>query len=266
MALKADLPPPVAAQPANIDRRRPAELDRRRLTEEEDQTLALHHHDSHYTPAEPDPSSRRDSDTTLHAEADVEKLVHKYPNDLVTFDGDDDPKNPRNWSTRYKASITMLLGATTCGATFTSSVFTAASPSIQRDYGISPEVATLGLSLYVAGFIAGPVLWAPLSETFGRKPSIVLPYFAFVCLNAATAVSKDIQSIMICRFFAGVFGSAPVANVGGALGDLWDIKSRGIAVVFCRFFSLRDFSTDASLDSFAVVGGPSMIQMPQLPC
>jgi MFS family permease len=50
--------------------------------------------------------------------------------------------------------------------------------------------------------------------------------------SIATAVGKNAQTIFITRFFAGIFGSAPVSNVSAALGDIWDPKARGIAVTF----------------------------------
>lgn len=35
---------------------------------------------------------------------------------------------------------------------------------------------------------------------------------------------------MLCRFLGGVFGSAPLAIVGGALADFWGPVDRGIAI------------------------------------
>lgn len=67
---------------------------------------------------------------------------------------------------------------------------------------------------------------------------------AMFCLGVfsiGTAVSKNAQSIFITRFFAGLFGSAPVSNVSAALGDIYEPKARGIAVTFY---------------AVAVVGGP----------
>ena len=48
---------------------------------------------------------------------------------------------------------------------------------------------------------------------------------------------------MLTRFFAGLFGSAPVTNTGGVLGDIWSPQQRGTAIV-CY--------------AFAVVGGPTI--------
>jgi DHA1 family multidrug resistance protein-like MFS transporter len=46
----------------------------------------------------------------------------------------------------------------------------------------------------------------------------------------ATAVSKDIQSILINRFFAGFMGTAPLAVAGGTIADIYNNRTRGIAV------------------------------------
>ena len=81
------------------------------------------------------------------------------------------------------------------------------------------------------GFGTGPLLWAPLSEIFGRKPAVFVPYFLAAVLAFGTATAQNIQTIVITRFFAGFFGSAPVTNTGGVLGDIWTPQQRGIAMI-----------------------------------
>ena len=46
----------------------------------------------------------------------------------------------------------------------------------------------------------------------------------------AAATAKDFQTLMLCRFFAGVFASCPLAVVGGAFSDLFGNETRGIAI------------------------------------
>jgi DHA1 family multidrug resistance protein-like MFS transporter len=46
----------------------------------------------------------------------------------------------------------------------------------------------------------------------------------------ASATSKDIQTLIICRFFAGVFGASQLSVVPGVLADLYDDTRRGIAI------------------------------------
>ena len=87
---------------------------------------------------------------------------------IVDFEGPDDPYRPLNWPFRKKAITTLLYGLTTMGSTFASSVYSSAIPTISKDYHVGTEVSTLGLSLFLAGFGLGPLLWAPLSEVYGR--------------------------------------------------------------------------------------------------
>tara|TARA_R110002003_G_scaffold3360_3_gene25201 strand:- start:1209 stop:1853 length:645 start_codon:yes stop_codon:yes gene_type:complete len=44
------------------------------------------------------------------------------------------------------------------------------------------------------------------------------------------AVGKDLQTILICRFFAGLFGSSPLAIVAAVFADMFNNKLRGLAV------------------------------------
>lgn len=46
----------------------------------------------------------------------------------------------------------------------------------------------------------------------------------------ACATAKDLQTLMLCRFFAGVFASCPLAVVGGAFADMFGNETRGIAI------------------------------------
>ncbi|EJD48786.1 MFS general substrate transporter, partial [Auricularia subglabra TFB-10046 SS5] len=136
------------------------------------------------------------------------------------------------WPFARKVAITLLLGLTTMCSAFASSVFSPTSTYISRQYGISQEVSVLGIAIFIAGWIPGPVIWAPISELYGHRIAILLPMFAFICLSAATATAKDIQTIFITRFFAGMMGSSPVTIAGGGIADMFDQKERGSAVVF----------------------------------
>jgi hypothetical protein len=44
---------------------------------------------------------------------------------------------------------------------------------------------------------------------------VLPPFFVAACFAFDTATGKDIQTVLITRFFAGFFSSAPVTNTGG---------------------------------------------------
>ncbi|KAL2222010.1 putative MFS multidrug transporter [Thermoascus aurantiacus ATCC 26904] len=167
----------------------------------------------------------------ISAAADDNRKPEKDPN-LVEWDGPDDPENPQNWPTWKKWLITMTLSTMTVWITFASSVFSTATLATAEEFHVSTEVTTLGTSLVVFGFALGPLVWGPLSELYGRMPPLFFGYAVFAIFQIPVAVAQNLQTIMICRFFVGVFGCAPLAVVGGALADFWDPTTRGIAVAF----------------------------------
>ncbi|KAI4216394.1 MAG: hypothetical protein LQ351_001404 [Letrouitia transgressa] len=158
---------------------------------------------------------------------------------VVEFDGPDDPLHPQNWPVRKKVLIAVMLGYTTMISAFGSSIFSAATLVVSAAFGVSTEVGTLGLSLYVLGFATGPILWAPLSELQGRRLPLIISMFGFSIFSIATAVAKDLQTVMLCRFFGGVFGSCPLAVVAAVFSDMFNNRTRGLAITV---FSMTVFT------------------------
>lgn len=156
---------------------------------------------------------------------------------------ENDPSNPQNWKTAYKCWITFQLGMLAFAPSFGSSIISPAEQAISKHFGISAEVTVLNVSLYVLGFALGPCIWAPVSEVWGRRISMLPALFILGLFSIGTAVSSTPASLFITRFFGGVFGSASVSNVSAALGDLWSREARGTAV---------------SLYAVCVVGGPTL--------
>lgn len=148
---------------------------------------------------------------------------------LVDFDGPDDPYRPINWPLHKKITTVLLYGLVTMSASWASASYSPGTRQVAREFNVGKQTATLGTSLFLLGFGAGPLLWAPLSEVYGRRPAVMMPMFVAVCFSFATATAKDLQTVMISRFFGAFFASAPITNTGGVLGDLFDPAHRGIA-------------------------------------
>ncbi|KAJ3499724.1 hypothetical protein NLG97_g90 [Lecanicillium saksenae] len=161
---------------------------------------------------------------------------------LVRFE-DGDPENPHNFSAPKKIAILLQMSLLALVGSLGTSIIAPAEPVIARYTNTSKEIATLALSLYVLGFALGPLLWAPISEVFGRRWSMLPPVFGLALFSIGTATSTNAASIFITRFLAAVFGSAPQSNVSAAMGDFYGPKTRGMAMTFF---------------SVCVIGGPTL--------
>jgi len=52
-------------------------------------------------------------------------------------------------------------------------------PTLMQVFGISEEVGTLTISLFVCGYCVGPLIWGPLSEQYGRRPVFIGSFFTY---------------------------------------------------------------------------------------
>ncbi|PGG99363.1 hypothetical protein AJ79_08557 [Helicocarpus griseus UAMH5409] len=141
-----------------------------------------------------------------------------------------DPRNPMQFSKVKKWSITLVVSIATLAVALISSAYTGGAQQIMQEFKVSNEVFTLGVSLFVLGFAVGPLIWAPMSELFGRQFIFVGTYCALTAFNGACAGAKNIESLIIFRFFAGSFGASPLTNAGGIIADMFSASDRGFAM------------------------------------
>ncbi|KAL7937629.1 MFS general substrate transporter [Trichoderma chlorosporum] len=140
-----------------------------------------------------------------------------------------DKWNPMSFKDSFKWTITLIQASATLSVSFASSAYSGGISEIIEEFNVSTEVAILGVSLFVMGFAIGPLLWAPLSELYGRQRTFFISYMCLSAFSAGAAGSQNIATLIILRFFAGAFGSSPLTNAGGVIADLFQAKQRGIA-------------------------------------
>ena len=155
--------------------------------------------------------------------------------DLVEFDGPNDPGNPKNWSKKRRWITTISGSLLTFTVTFSSSIFSVAINPVAEQYHISRVTSTLGVSLFLCGFILGPIVFGPISEAYGRRIPLLSGYAVFAIFQIPVAVAQNVETIMLGRFLGGFAASSPLAIVGGLLADLWDPIDRAYAI--CAFAS-----------------------------
>ncbi|KAI9771368.1 MAG: hypothetical protein M1840_002338 [Geoglossum simile] len=158
---------------------------------------------------------------------------------VVEFEGENDERHAQNWPMKKKLYTAVILGFTTLVAAFGSSIFSVATFSVANYFHVSPEVGLLGLCLYVLGFATGPTLWAPLSELRGRRTPLIISTFGFTIFQIAVAVGKDLQTVLICRFWGGFFGACPLTVVAAVFSDMFSNRQRGLAITV---FSMTVFT------------------------
>ncbi|KAF5615591.1 major facilitator superfamily transporter [Fusarium tjaetaba] len=145
----------------------------------------------------------------------------------------DHDENPLNFSPARRWTCTIVVVFMTATIAFCSSIYTAAIPAISQDLNCSDIVTTLGVTTFLLGFGTGPLIFAPLSETYGRNPVYRSTLLLFVLFNIGCALSPNVAALLVFRLFPwmslanGRYGPT-VTNSGGSLTDLWPPSHRSV--------------------------------------
>ncbi|OAP64666.1 hypothetical protein AYL99_00638 [Fonsecaea erecta] len=186
-----------------------------------------------------EPSSRKVPHWRLVASQSLitdEVLNHRYKGSGTEEDPyivefiPSDPRNPMEFPDWKKWALTVTVALATLAVAFVSTAYTASTEQIIEAFGCSLEVATLGVSLFVLGFAIGPLLWAPLSELYGRQVLFFGTYAVLTAFNAGAAGANSIAGLIVMRFLAGTFGASPLTNAGGVIADMFPANQRGLGM------------------------------------
>lgn len=153
--------------------------------------------------------------------------------ELVTWDSDSDPKDPRNWPRKMKWTIIFLTSLQSIVPTYTSSAMAPVIPNVLTAYNNSNKtVGSLMDSIVVLVWGVSCMMWAPLSEVFGRRAMMISTAFVNLGMSIGCALSPNTTAMLVFRCFSGVFDSITVAVGGGIIGDIYDEQERQWPLAF----------------------------------
>ncbi|KAL2068446.1 hypothetical protein VTL71DRAFT_16544 [Oculimacula yallundae] len=147
-----------------------------------------------------------------------------------------DPENPYNWSLARKLAITAIGILVTFNSTLGSSLPANEISFIADTFHITDKnFQILPMSIYLVGYICGPIVFAPLSEFYGRRWITIATFSLFTLSTLAAALAPSWNALLIFRLLAGIGASAPISIVGGIYADIYDspiARGRAVAVYF----------------------------------
>ncbi|EXJ87437.1 hypothetical protein A1O3_04397 [Capronia epimyces CBS 606.96] len=131
------------------------------------------------------------------------------------------PANPHNWPLGKKLYHTSICASYAFTITFMSSVYASGYKEVMQQFHVSSTLSLLGVSLFCLGLAFGPIIAAPLSETLGRLVIYRISLLVAGIFIVGAALSNSLAALLVCRFFAGLFGSPALSIGGGTIADIW---------------------------------------------
>ncbi|KAL2857227.1 major facilitator superfamily domain-containing protein [Aspergillus pseudoustus] len=183
-------------------------------------------------PEERDVEKQADADE-LTTDAQLNKQlfpVTDLDRGIVGWEGQDDPNNPQNFAPNKKWGLLGLISAFTLISPLASSMFAPAVPYMAADFRETNEtILSFTVSVFLLGYTFGPCLLAPLSEIYGRRVVLSSANWFFVVWQIGCALAQNIETEIICRFFAGIGGAGCITLGAGVIADLFPVEQRGKA-------------------------------------
>ncbi|OTA86500.1 hypothetical protein M434DRAFT_24182 [Hypoxylon sp. CO27-5] len=182
------------------------------------------------------PNNSRDqngNEKDLEQGAAGEQITKQHTEDpnIVDWDGPDDPANPLNWSGLKKVLHIAYVSLFVLYANLASTMFAPGAAELVREFHVtSSVVATFTVSIYVLGFMVGPMFLAPLSELYGRLVIYHVCNVFYLAFTLGCALSKNTPMFLVFRFIAGCASAGPLTIGGGTIADVTPQEKRGKAM------------------------------------
>ena len=144
---------------------------------------------------------------------------------------------------RQKFYILCVGIVSTLNSTLDSSLAAGSTIYLSRDFNITSQAKlVLPTSLYLIGYTFGPLVFAPLSETYGRRIITLSTFALFTLFTMACALARTWESFLVFRWIVGVNASSAIAVTGGLYADVYaDPVMRGRAMAY--FMAVRAMQT-----------------------
>ncbi|TVY58113.1 Efflux pump radE [Lachnellula cervina] len=156
---------------------------------------------------------------------------HAEDTNIVDWEGPDDPENPMNWSSLKRWTHIMLVSAANFLSGIASSMFAPGVPALMEEFNSTNTIlASFVVTIFVLGLATGPIVFAPLSEIYGRLYMQHLGLVGFLVFTIACGVSSNLNMLIGFRLMQGIFGSVPLTNAGAVIADMVRQEVRGFAM------------------------------------
>ena len=120
-----------------------------------------------------------------------------------------------------------------------SSMLAPAVPDVMKSlHSDNAELQSFVVSIYVIGFVVGPLVVAPLSELFGRAIVYHVSNVVFLGATIGCALSTNVGMFLAFRLLCGCAGAAPLALGGGSISDIMEPERMGTAMAVWGLGSL----------------------------
>ncbi|USD64168.1 Bcr/CflA family multidrug efflux MFS transporter [Vibrio sp. SCSIO 43136] len=129
---------------------------------------------------------------------------------------------PSQQSNQLGWLLFFVLGAIGALTPLAIDMYLPAMPAIAKDLGVEAGDVQITLTMYTAGFAVGQLLHGPLSDSYGRKPILIIGTALFALAAMVSATTSGIDALTYVRFAQGFAGAAAAVVIQAVVRDMFD--------------------------------------------
>lgn len=126
----------------------------------------------------------------------------------------------RQAAARPRPSLLILIAVSAIGP-LALNLFVPSMPGLQGSFGVPYATAQLTLTLYLIGLAAAQLFYGPVSDRFGRRPTLIAGMWLFCLGSVAAALAPTIELLIAARLAQAVGGAAGVVLARAIVRDLY---------------------------------------------
>ena len=121
----------------------------------------------------------------------------------------------------HSVQFTLLLAALVTLASFATDMGLPVLAQTAASLGVSPATAALTMSVFMVGFAFGPLVVAPVSDRFGRRPILLTGVATFAVFGALGAFAQSLGALLVWRLLMGAGAGTAQVLVIATVRDLF---------------------------------------------
>ncbi|MBS0319799.1 MAG: multidrug effflux MFS transporter [Proteobacteria bacterium] len=118
-------------------------------------------------------------------------------------------------------ALTLLLGALIAITPVAMDLYLAALPSMAAALGTTPARAQLTLSLYMYALGVAQLVGGPVSDRWGRRPTLLVSLACFAVASAVCAMAQTVEVLIAARIAQAIAGAASATVPRAVVRDLY---------------------------------------------
>ena len=174
--------------------------------------------------------------------SEIKPTVHSYPGEVVfaaplarkDAQGAEPAINDRSavlyttFTKAHKLLITVILTATMLASPLTATIYLPLLPLLAKHFHVSVQAINLTITLYIIFQAISPLLFATASDSFGRRPILLITYALYTVASLGLALNKSSYAVLLAlRGVQSCGASAVLAIAYGVIADVCPPAERG---------------------------------------